>query len=128
MQHGVVSDQDRKVAGLVGCLEAEAVAIIRHRRTHVADRKRRNGPEEASDGPTIKMRHALKCRRSTGAPLTLSVLRALPPTLGPKCRFARFATPLTTSARHGCRICPGAEVSRAWRSGRRSFSCRTTRA
>lgn len=58
MQHGVVPHQDREVAALVGCVEAEAVAVVRHRCTHVADRKRGNGSLEAGDSPTIKTRHA----------------------------------------------------------------------
>ena len=60
MQHGVVAHQDRKVAGLVQCVEAEAVAVVRHRISDAADGKRGNGSVEASDGPPIKMRHASK--------------------------------------------------------------------
>jgi hypothetical protein len=54
MQHGVVPRQDRKVLGLVGCIEAQTVAEKRHRRRHVADRKSRNGSMEASGSPRIK--------------------------------------------------------------------------
>ena len=56
MQHGVVPHEDRKVVGLVGRIEAEPVAVIRHRGNHVADRKRGNGSMQASDSLTIKTR------------------------------------------------------------------------
>ena len=58
MQHGVVPRQDRKVLGLVECIEAETVAEERHRRRHVAYRKSGNGSMEASRDPRVKTRHA----------------------------------------------------------------------
>jgi hypothetical protein len=60
MQHGVVAHEDREVAGLVGCVEAEAVAVVRDRCTDVADRKCRDGSVQASGRLTIKTRHASK--------------------------------------------------------------------
>jgi hypothetical protein len=68
MQHGVVAHKDRKVAGLVGCVEAESVAVIRHRGSHVPDRKRGNRSMQAGDSPTIKAGHASKCRQPGTAP------------------------------------------------------------
>jgi hypothetical protein len=52
----------------VGCVEAEAVAVIRHRGSHVPDRKRRNRSMQAGDGPAIKAGHASKCRQLGTAP------------------------------------------------------------
>lgn len=66
MQHGVVSHEDSEVIGLVGCLEAEALAVMRHRRTNVADRKRGNGSVEACGSPTVMSGHAAKNRESSG--------------------------------------------------------------
>jgi hypothetical protein len=80
MEHGIVPHQDSEVAGLMAWLEAEAVAVIRHRCTHVADRERGNGSVETGNSPTIRTRHASKCHNWTWQALpsyTQTMLRLL---------------------------------------------------